>query len=286
MVTAATKVFWLDLRESEANRTRLLQYTEERKELHAKALGLIHRPKAPVNSLVSALMLYLQNLPASAPTEQGQIFWESSSFEAWMGMHWLIKKEWLNSYKFPAPLKGAVGIAKAKRDTEPMGDLLQALLHLCEKSHTLVHFSGYPGYIGGAKLFSAITVEIAHYGGVLNLLSRAYQIESHSGQNKKDWCRQQSAIVSQIKGLNPPGNTSFFFSQLLTDAIKRAEQNNQYKTTVFKNFVVALRAYVKHTDSKDCGLVSFNADQSWVMSTGKGAGTKKLFSTSLDARGV
>ncbi len=279
-MTTETHVFKLDLKESELARTRLFLYTEERKEVHAKFLGLTGCIRPPVNILMGQLMLYLQNLPASASTEQGRIFWESSAFEAWMAMHWLVKKEWKDSYKFPAPLKGAAGIAKAKRDTEPMGNVLQALLHLCEKSATVAHFGGYPEYIGGARLFSAIVVEIAHHGGILNLLPMVYQAKGTGGKSKKAWCREWASIVTSIKGLNEPHNTALFFGQLIADAIKRAEQNNLYKTTVFKDFIVALRAYIKHTDSNQCGLVCFDTDQNWAISTGKGAGTKKLFSRS------
>ena len=284
--------FQLDLRDTEAERMSLFLYTEERKEVHARFLGLSESIRPPVNSLIGKLMLYLQNLPAVATTEQGRIFWASSSFEAWMGMHWLIRKEWINSYKFPDILKGAAGIAKAKRDAEPMGDLLLSLLHLCEKSATVAHFGNYPEYIGGARLFSAIVVEIAHYGGVANLLRLVYPVQKtllakkKEGQSKKILCRDLSAIVTQIYQMKTPDRNELFLSQLIAHAVSRASQSDLYKKTVFKSFITALRAYVKHTDSKECGLVTFDADQNWLLSMGKSKGYKKLVSEPLVPQGV
>ena len=62
------KALLLDMNESEAARGLLLRYTEEKKEAHAKSLGLIHKPKPPGNGLIGALMFYLQNLPMAART--------------------------------------------------------------------------------------------------------------------------------------------------------------------------------------------------------------------------
>lgn len=275
------KALLLDMNESEAARGLLLRYTEEKKEAHAKSLGLIHKPKPPGNGLIGALMLYLQNLPMAAPNELTRVTWESSSFESWMGMHWLIKKEWNNSYKFPSLLKGIPGIAQAKRDAEPMGDVLKAILHLCEKSGTIARLHGYPESIGGIKLFSVIAMELAHYGGVLNLLGHVYPEKKYSGNSKKEWCRECSSIVTALKSFQAPSDTFLLFGQLLKDAAKSAEQVDEYKRTVFADLITALRAYIKHTDSKQCGLVTLPDGQTWAISIGRGTASRKLVSRSL-----
>ena len=282
-----TPTFQLDLRDSESERMRLFLYTEEKKEVHTQFLELTDCITPPVDTLIGKLILYLQNLPTAAPTEQGRILWESSAFEAWMGMHWLIRKEWKDSYKFPDVLKGAEGIRKATSDTEPMGNVLQALLHLCEKSATVAHFGDYPERIGGARLFSAIVVEIANYGGLENLLRVVYPIKKTplavktEGHSKKVLCRYLKGIVARIKGGETPDGNNLFLTQLIAHAIKRAEQNNLYKKTVFNNFAAALRAYIEHSESKNCGMVSFNPGDYWTISMGKSKGYKKLVSRSL-----
>lgn len=191
----AIAAFQLDLKESETERSYLCIYAEEVKEVYALALGLTPSVRPPIDTLMGELMFYLKFLPLSAPTEQGRIFWMSSTFEALMGMHWLIKKEWLDSYKFPDFLgevqkrtsnkkeitKAKSTIAKAKKDTELLGNVFKTLLHLCEKSATVAEFGKYPEYIGGARLFSEIVLEIAHFGGLINRGgSKKANFRSHS----------------------------------------------------------------------------------------------------------
>lgn len=292
MSAATSTKFQLDLSETESERFSLYLYTEEKKEVHAKFLGLSEVIAPPVDTLIGKLMLYLRNLPATAKTPQARIFWESSSFNTWMGMHWLIRKEWIDSYKFPEPLQGATGIRLAKRDTEPMGDLLQALLHLCEKSATVAHFGSYPEYIGGARLFSAIVIEIANYGGIENLLMLIYPIEKtplaqkKEGKNKKNLCRDLKAIVRRIEKYEPPeAYQNLFVAQLVAHAVQRAKQSSSYKRKEFKAFTTALRDYFKNLESKQCGLVTYkNGD--WKMALpGKGKAERKLVSEPLANKG-
>ncbi len=299
--------FQLDLRDSEAERTYLYLYAEEEKEIYAQFLGLTHCVRPPVDTLIGKLILYLQHLPRSAPTEQGRIFWQASAFEAWMGMHWLIKKEWFDSYEFPDFLEGVQKatsnkkeiakakstITKARKDTELLGNVFQALLHLCEKSATVADFGKYPEYVGGARLFSEIVVEIAHYGGLANLLPLIYESETHSQTSKKGLARNVLGIVAQIESKDSniyPSNTELFAGKLLDHAIKRAGLNNSYRETVFTNFTDALRAYINQVDSTDCGLVTLRNSKkdgvNWEISRGKSKGFQRLPPVSPATKGL
>lgn len=307
MMSTKRPVFQLNLEESETKRKYFHIYTEQRKEAYAESLGLTHCARPPVDTLISKLMLYLQTLPLSAPTEQGRIFWASSAGEAWMGMHWLIKKEWLDSYEFPNFLeetekntrnkkeiaKAKATIVKAQNDTELLGDVFKALLHLCEKSSTVAHFGKYPEYIGGARLFSEIVVEIAHHGGLINLLPLVYKSDAHSKTSKEELVRSVLGIVARIEDKDSniyPDNTQLFIGKLIDHAIKRAGDNDSYRKEVFTNFTSALRSYISQANSTNCGLVTLRESkkdgQNWEISKGKSAGFQRLPPVPLAPRGL
>lgn len=280
-MTTKSEVFQLNLGESEDARMSLLSYVIEQGKSYSESLDLSSALKSPVDTLIGQLLLYLQNLPACASNEQEQIFWRSSSFEAWMGIHWLVKKEWIARYKFPVPLKGAKGIAKAKKDTEQTGYLFQMLLHLCQESATIAHFGQYSKPVGDVRLFSAIVMEMVLYGGLFNLLPMVYYLNGSHGSSKKERCRQLVPIVSRIQSLESPNNDELFIGKLLAHAVRRAEQDELYKNIILKPFLVALRAYFTAINSEQCGLVSFNQSSDWVISLGKSKGYKKLVSVPL-----
>ena len=94
MTTAAAQTFWLDPQKSKAARTNLVGYTLQLGVMHSELLGITRAVPPPVNTLIGNLLVYLQNLPVCAQNSQEQVFWQASSFEAWLAMQSLIEKEW------------------------------------------------------------------------------------------------------------------------------------------------------------------------------------------------
>jgi hypothetical protein len=278
----AAFIYPLELREHEYNQYRLISYAIQNGAAHAEELGLSKGISPPVDGLMGELMLYLQNFPATSDDPGKKEFLAVSSFSVWMAMHSLIKEEWIDRYK-PTLLKGVPGAKKALRDSKPLGDVLQKILHLCEKSATVAHFGSYPERIGGSRLFAAIAKELARNGGVFPCLQKSYGSSAESSQSKRAINRDFSILISRIKAHDPPSNTDLFLGKLLAHAVARAEQSNFYKTTVFSQLIVSLRNYAAHQNAASCGLIKESQPGNLRVSTGKGAGTKKLFSRSLTA---
>lgn len=296
-----TALLQLDFNESEAARIDLSCYIEKQGEAYSRYIGIAEYIPPPVDTLMGRLLLYLYHLSACGSSYYEQIFWRSSSLEAWMAMHWLIKKEWLDSYELPPFLedvekttrnkkeisKAKSDIEKAKKDTEQLGDVFKALLHLCEKSATLAtlaHLGHYPEYIGGARLFSEIVIEIAHYGGLENLLQLLYEPEIEKITQKKALSRKLLTIVKRIENNvgagELPCNTHLFIGKLIDHAVSRAALSDSYREGPFATFIAALRSYVSSIESKDCGMVTLRksrkGDLNWEISQGKNKGFQRL----------